>query len=181
MQQPQVGDRAPDVPVLDRNGRETPLSTYWRDRPCVLGFLRHDACVFCQEHVLELREERGGFRRAGARVVLVGLGSPDRTNAYCAEHRLPFVCVSGPGGTAHRAYGLRRGSLRQVLGPQLYLRWAKLHLLPEIHTKAPRQDIMQMPGTFVIDTDGVIRFAHRNRDVADNPSPQDVLDVLKGL
>jgi peroxiredoxin len=38
-----------------------------------------------------------------------------------------------------------------------------------------------MPGTFVIDRQGVIRYAHRNRDVSDNPSNQEILDALEPL
>ncbi len=37
----EVGQRAPDPSVLDAGGREVPLSTFWRERPVVLAFLRH--------------------------------------------------------------------------------------------------------------------------------------------
>jgi len=37
----EVGQRAPDPVVLDGSGREVPLSTFWRERPVVLAFLRH--------------------------------------------------------------------------------------------------------------------------------------------
>lgn len=36
-----VGDSAPDLDVLDANGREVPLSSFWADRPAVLALLRH--------------------------------------------------------------------------------------------------------------------------------------------
>ena len=36
-----VGERAPDPHVQDGSGREVPLSTFWRERPLVLAFLRH--------------------------------------------------------------------------------------------------------------------------------------------
>lgn len=36
-----LGEPAPDVPVLDQEGREVRLSSFWRDRPAVLAFLRH--------------------------------------------------------------------------------------------------------------------------------------------
>lgn len=36
-----VGDLAPDVGVLDGEGREVRLATLWADRPAVLAFLRH--------------------------------------------------------------------------------------------------------------------------------------------
>jgi peroxiredoxin len=36
-----VGDPAPDVEVLDPQGRPVRLSTLWVERPVVLVFLRH--------------------------------------------------------------------------------------------------------------------------------------------
>jgi hypothetical protein len=35
------GDPAPDVPVVDAAGEHFQLAALWRDRPLVLGFLRH--------------------------------------------------------------------------------------------------------------------------------------------
>jgi peroxiredoxin len=37
----QVGDPAPDVELLDVDGRPVRLSTLWSDGPAVLAFLRH--------------------------------------------------------------------------------------------------------------------------------------------
>lgn len=36
-----VGDRAPEVEVLDPSDRGVALPSYWRDRPAILAFLRH--------------------------------------------------------------------------------------------------------------------------------------------
>ena len=41
--------------------------------------------------------------------------------------------------------------------------------------------MMQMPGTFVVDTTGVIRLAHRNRTIADSPRNDVILEALAGL
>ncbi len=132
---------------------------------------------------MQLRGDRDRFRDAGARIALVGLGSPERAGWFCKDKSLsaPFLCLTDPSQAAHRAYGLRRGTMRQVFGPQLYGRWTKLNLRPETRQKTPQEDWMQLPGTFAIDTDGVIRYAHRNRNVGDNPPNEQVLAVLDGL
>jgi peroxiredoxin len=145
-------------------------------------FLRHYGCTFCQEHALQLRADHARFKKAGAKVVLIGLGTPERSAWFCEDKNLNgFACLTDPKRSAHRAYGLGRGSLRQVLGPQVYLQWARAAMLPEVKTRFGHEDIFQMPGTFVIDTQGVIRYAHRNRDVADNPPNQEIFDALKEL
>lgn len=131
---------------------------------------------------MQLRGDRGKFKRAGAAIALIGLGSPERAGWFCDERRLNgFACLADPDKAAHRAYGLGRGSLRQVLGPQQYIQWMRARLLPEIRHGLPREDIMQMPGTFVIDTGGIVRYVHRNRDASDNPSNEEILGVLDDL
>ncbi len=133
---------------------------------------------------MQLRGDGSKFTRAGGRVVLIGLGAPARAEWFCEERKLkPFVCTSDPGNAAHRAYGLKRGSLRQVMGPRVYFGWAKARVLSDIPTPSwkPGEDIMQMPGTFVIDTKGIVRYAHRNRDVTDNPPNGPILELLHRL
>jgi hypothetical protein len=36
-----VGEAAPDLGVLNVEGREVPLSSFWADRPAVVALLRH--------------------------------------------------------------------------------------------------------------------------------------------
>jgi peroxiredoxin len=132
---------------------------------------------------VQLRGDRAKFKRLGANVVLIGLGTPERAKWFCEDKEIPFICVADPDVSAHRAYGLRRGSLRQVLGPQVYLRWTKARLLGDMPLPRAKlgEDVMQMPGTFVIDTGGIVRYAHRNTDVTDNPPNEEVLAVLREI
>ena len=37
----EIGDNAPDPLVLDASGSEIALSSFWRERPAILAFLRH--------------------------------------------------------------------------------------------------------------------------------------------
>jgi peroxiredoxin len=41
MPKPSTGDPAPDVTLVNRNGRNVQLSARWRRRPLVAVFLRH--------------------------------------------------------------------------------------------------------------------------------------------
>jgi hypothetical protein len=44
----------------------------------------------------------------------------------------------------------------------------------------PRGDVMQMPGVFLIDTEGNIRYSYFSKDVSDHP-PIDALLELNNL
>jgi peroxiredoxin len=131
---------------------------------------------------VQLRDDRERFEEAGAGITLIGLGPHTRAALFCDERHVPFECLSDPTQEAYRAYGLGRGGNLQLFGPQLVLKYARALLTRDVEVaKLSGDDYRQMPGTFVIDRTGVIRYAHRNRDVADNPPNDAVLEALASL
>ena len=131
---------------------------------------------------MQLRDDRERLEEAGAGVTLIGLGPHTRAALFCDERHVPFECLSDPTQEAYRAYGLERGSNLQLFGPQLLLRYARAVLRRDVEAaRLSGDDYRQMPGTFVIDRAGIVRYAHRNRDVADNPPNDEILDVLAAM
>jgi peroxiredoxin len=131
---------------------------------------------------VQLRDDRERFERSGATISLIGLGLHTRAQLFCDERHVPFECLSDPSQEAYRAYGLERGNNRQLFGPQLILRYARALLTRDVEVaRLSGDDYRQMPGVFVIDRSGVVRYAHRNRDVADNPPNDELLDVLAAI
>jgi peroxiredoxin len=128
-----------------------------------------------------LRDDRDRFEEAGAGVVLIGLGRPHQAARFCRDRSVGFACVSSPDRQAHRAFGLRRGSLNQVAGPAVWLPWLRRQTGPEHQGRFGQGDVSQLPGTFVVDTDGVVRYAHRGRRSSDNPSNRQILSVTAAI
>jgi peroxiredoxin len=179
---PAVGDPAPDGFLLDTSGHAMLLSTLWRDRPAVLVFLRYFGCPFCQMHVVALRADEDRFREVGANVVLIGQGPPGEGERFCAEKRVSFACALDPDGSAFGAYGLGRGSLLQVFGPKVLGPFLAANAHGETRQRGMAGgSMMQMPGAFVVDTEGMVRLAHRNRTINDSPRNGLILGVLADL
>jgi peroxiredoxin len=183
---PEVGDRAPDALLSDIERREVRLSSLWTSRPAVVVFLRYFGCPFCQTQVVSLRNEHHRILDAGAEVGLVGHGDPIEAVEFATSKRLPFPLLLDRDRGAYRAYGLVQGRAMQVLSPRVALPWIKAELSAETRQRGLKGGrFLQMPGTFVIDTSGVvlarggtIRMAHRNRHLADAPSIDRLLDAL---
>lgn len=185
-----VGDLAPDAPLLDpENGGIVMLSSFWHGQSAVVVFLRYFGCPFCQEQVATLQEDRDRFEGTGANIVLIGHGGREHAMTFRGTRDLLFPLLLDPNRAAYRAYGLEQGKLMQVFGPRVTLSFLKNNLSSETRQRGLRGgDLFQMPGTFVVDssgviraTEGVVRFAHRNRHVADNPSNEGILEVLERL
>jgi peroxiredoxin len=128
-----------------------------------------------------LRDQAERFEEAGAVVVLVGLGRPDQARDFCGRRRVPFACVVRPDRAVHRAYGLRRGNLNQVAGPRVWAPWLRDQVTGKRQGSFGQGDPAQLPGAFVVDTEGVVRFAHRGRRANDNPSNKELLAALASI
>jgi peroxiredoxin len=132
---------------------------------------------------VQLRDDRERFEEAGANVVLVGLGKPDRAQWFCEDKHISFDCLADPEQKAYAAYGLRKAGLAEILRAENGLKYMRLQLKSETRQRTAKrgEDVVQLGGTFVVDTSGVIRYAHRNRHTGDNPPNDEVLAALKEL
>ncbi len=112
-------------------------------------------------------------------MVLIGLGRPDQAGWFCEQHDLPFACTVQPDRSAHKAFGLRRGTANQVTGPAVWLPWVKNQLTGKRQIAWGGQgDVAQLGGTFVVDTDGIIRYVHRARRSSDMAPNDQVLEAV---
>lgn len=183
---PEVGDPAPDAILIDLERREVRLSSFWAESPAIVVFLRYFGCPFCQTQVVTLRNEHERIQRSGAQVGLVGHGDPDAALEFTSSKQLPFPLLLDRDRGTYRAYGLVLGKAMQVLSPRVALPWIKAEMSSETRQRGLKGgNFLQMPGTFVIDTRGVVRarggmvrMAHRNRNFADTPSIDRLLDAL---
>jgi hypothetical protein len=128
---------------------------------------------------VQLHRAKARFEDNGFQVVLVGLGTTDRAEAFKKQFSLSFPIICDPEKKLYQAYGLGRGSVVRMASPTFLLKGLKT--LSQGHTPGiPRDDIMQMPGVFLIDTSGNTRYSHYSKDPSDNPSIETLL-ALKGI
>jgi peroxiredoxin len=105
------------------------------------------------------------------------MGTPSQTAELCRRRQVSFPCLSDPKLAAYKAYGLKRGSAGQVMGPAVMAKAFAATLRGNWGVQVG-QDVFQMPGTFVIDRTGIIRYCHRNRDASDHPSIDSILSAV---
>jgi peroxiredoxin len=182
----QTGDPAPDLDRDDSAGAPRRLSEFWHGGTALVVFWRHFGCGCGNIRAERLRREYPRYAAAGARVVVVGQGEPERTAAYAERQRLPCPVLCDPDLEAYRAYGLLEGTPAQVMydaadelrrGDQE----AGLRLAEERHREGrPLVDSpWQLPGEFVVDSGGTIRLAHRYQYCENFPDPLVLLTAIR--
>ena len=124
-----------------------------------------------------MRREKDAFDRMGAEVVLVGLGSVEQTATFKERFDVPFPMIADPEKRLFEAFRLKRAATGALLSAKMVFRgvtaMAKGHGMG-----VPQGDVRQLPGVFIIGTDGRILFSHHASGPADHPSPDVLLDVL---
>jgi peroxiredoxin len=127
--------------------------------------------------VAQLRRQKERFEDAGAQVLLVGMGTPPETAAFASQFDVPFPIVADSKRRLYRTFELGRMQPWGFFSPIVALKgvaaMAQGHLFG-----LPQGDPRQLPGVFVIDTDGTIIFAHYSSDPSDHPTPDTILNAL---
>jgi len=128
--------------------------------------------------VAQLRREKDAFDRLGAAVVLIGMGSVEQTAAFKERFDVPFPMIADPDKRLFEAFRLKQATAGSLLSAKMVFRgvtaMAKGHGIG-----VPQGDVRQLPGVFIIDTDGRILFSHHAAGPADHPRPETLLAALR--
>jgi len=157
-----------------RSHRGATLEQLSADSPTLVVFLRHTGCVFCREALADLSRQRATIEAAGARLVLVHMSDPLSATLRFERYSLGDVHrYSDPKCVLYRAFGLPRGSFRQVLGAWVWWRGLIAAVLCGHGIGRLEGDGFRMPGVFLLDH-GRIMAEHRAVSAADRPDYVDI-------
>jgi peroxiredoxin len=112
--------------------------------------------------------------------VAVTQGNPEQAQTLCDRFQAPFPCLADPQRSGYKAFELKRGTVWQVLGPASVLRGMEAARKGH-HIERAIGDVMQLPGTFIIDRDGIVRYARYARHAADHPSVAELVEALRSI
>ena len=145
--------------------------------PILVVFLRHAGCTFCREALTDLAAKRKAIEEAGARLVLVHMGSEDHADKFFARYGLEDVArISDPERGLYKAFGLPRGTLFDLFGPKVWWRGFQAGILGRHGVGRLVGDGFQMPGIFLMFHGEILR-SYRHQSAADRP---DYLALVTG-
>jgi peroxiredoxin len=107
------------------------------------------------------------------RVTAVGLGQPKHAVNICGRIAPSLECLVDSEETAYALYGLGKGSFLQLVGPAVLAAGARAAAQGHKQGQTTGSGSM-LPGTFIIDQAGIIRYAYYSEHAGDHP-PIDAL------
>jgi peroxiredoxin len=172
----EVGDRAPDFTLPNAYGESVRLSDYLRQGPVILTFYRGAWCPYCNLELHALKESLPAFREHGAHVLAVSPQEPGHSLEQVKEEGFPFEVLSDLDNEVMRAYDLFFRVPEGMV--EVYRRNYGLDLADY---NGDGRYVLPVPGTFVIDREGVVRAAFAQVDYKQRMEPTAILEALRGL
>ena len=126
-----------------------------------------------------MREDYPRIEQAGGELFVVTMGTVRQTAAFRQRLKARFVFLADPQQKVYAAYGLDRGTLLQIAGPKVWL--PAIRAIARGGAGKAVGDIWQMPGAFVIDREGRVRYAHYPTNQADRPNHNEIVRTLESL
>ncbi|MFI8962381.1 peroxiredoxin-like family protein [Streptomyces sp. NPDC053493] len=167
-----VGDRAPRFTLASATGEAVSLDALLADGPVVLTFYRGAWCPYCNIALRSLQQHHADISARGARLVAVSPQIPDESMSLTEKHGLAFDVLSDIGSDTAKQYGLAFD-----LPDDLAAVYDKLGFdLQRVNGGHPRT--LPLPATYVIDRDGIIRWAFVHADYTTRAEPADILAAL---
>ncbi|GAB3486052.1 MULTISPECIES: peroxiredoxin [Amycolatopsis] len=132
----EVGSQAPDFTLKDYNKQDVTLSSFRGDKPVLLVFYPFAFSGICQGELCQLRDEFAEYDGQGVQVLGVSVDTPFSLKAWAEQQGYQFPLLSDfwPHGEVATAYGV----FNEGAG-------------------------LANRGTFLIDKEGVVRYAEVNQ------------------
>lgn len=171
-----IGARAPDFTLKDAQGKDVTLSKLLKQGPVILTFYRGAWCPYCNLQLKLLNESLPQFEHYGAQLVAVTPQLPDKSLGQLKKDGYPFMILSDLDSQVMRAY-----NLYFEVPPELSEVYKRAIGLDLADYNGEGRYVLPVPGTFVIDSRGIIRGAFANTDYTQRMEPSEILTILKTM
>lgn len=168
------GDSAPDFVLPDQVGAEVRLSDLLKIGNVVLSFFRGAWCPYCETELQALHMALPQIEAHNARLVAVSPQTMDNTMSMAERLLLEYSVLADVGNEVAKQYGVAF---------EIPTEYREFHDSMAVISEynGDTSYILPVPATYVIDRQGVIRYAYVNADYTRRAEPTDVIDALSQI
>lgn len=170
-----VGTKAPDVTVITLEGESVQLSTYYSKQPLVLTFYRGGWCPICTKALSGWQSKLDELTDAGAVFLAVAPEKTENAQKTKENGHLAYTVVTDPSHDVAKAFGVHF-----TVDDETRAKYKGFGLDVAASNTSGTWEL-PAPATFVIDRDGVIRYAFADWDYRKRADPDEVLEVIRSL
>ncbi len=171
-----VGAKAPNFELPDAKGNSVSLKVLLEKGPVVVTFYRGDWCPYCNLQLRALQARLTEINDLGATLVAISPQVPDGSLSKSEISEMDFTVLSDQNAKVASEYGVA---------------WEVPEFLME-HMKVDRNldleqinngnaNVLPIPATFILGTDGVVTWNYVNVDYRTRSEPEELIEALKKI
>ncbi|MBU3011516.1 AhpC/TSA family protein [Polaribacter vadi] len=171
-----IGEKAPDFELPNPKGTAISLSSLLKKGPLVVTFYRGSWCPYCNLQLRALQAKLSEIHALGATLVAISPEVPDGSLTTNEINEMDFIVLSDQDAKVASEYGVA---------------WEVPEFLME-HMRVDRNldlkkinngnaSILPIPATFILGTDGFVKWNYVNVDYRTRSEPEEIIDALKKL
>lgn len=165
------------IELLDELGRPHAFETLWRSGPVVLGFVRHFGCIFCHQQVSHLKVLLPSLEDLGARLAVVGHGTPEQARFFMRRLGLREGVYTDPARLLYRGFEMRHGVSTSVglnVLKRSYSAYRSGH-----RQRGIEGDPWQQGGTVVVGREGEIAYRFCAESAGEEAPSGEILEAVR--
>ena len=170
-----TGQTFPAFNLPNANKQSLSLESFLTKGPLVVSFYRGAWCPYCNLEINALQQRLPEISAAGAQLIAISPQAPEKSAGQVNGSGLTFEVLSDTGNKLARECGLVF-TLPEVLRP-IYKAWQID--IPEHNGDDSFE--LPVPATYIIDTDGLIRYSFVDMDYTRRLEPDTIIEQLKKL
>ena len=113
-------------------------------------------------------------------MVGVAMGLPKHAKRYCGNHVPSMTCLTDETTLPYQTYGLQQGKLNELISPSVVVTNVR-GLARGISQGKTIGDAKILPGTFIADQQGIIRFTYYSQHAGEHPDTAALIAAAKTL
>jgi hypothetical protein len=130
---------------------------------------------------VQLHRDREKFDAAGARLGVIGQGTPEQAAHFRESLELDFPIYVDEGREVYEAAGTKIATFDELLGPKMVARGAAAAAKNGVHQGRTVGHPAQLGGVLVVLPGDDIAYCHLSDDASDNPPNSEVLAAVKAV
>ncbi len=171
-----VGDTAPAFRLQDQNGKLRDSADLLSSGPLVLTFYRGFWCPICNADLGYLQHLVKEIEEASATLIAISPEKNEYSKKIRSTQKLSFDLLWDERNAIAEKFGLKhvlRNDVIDVYRDGLNFNLKLYH--------GDEEWALPIPARFLIDTDGIIRYAESSADHTKRPEPDDLVNALRTI
>lgn len=126
---------------------------------------------------MQLHRDRSKFEATGARLVVIGQGTPEQAAHFRDSHKLDLPMYVDKSRESYKAAGTKVGTVAELLGPRVVAKGTAAAARDGVRQGRTVGHPAQLGGVMVVKPGNEIAYAHLADDAGDNPPNDEVLQA----